>query len=445
MVRQIQVCEKGAEDTLIWPLTNDGEYSVRSAYHMLIFAEALLMSSSSSQDNNEQNPRLLFFSQLKPAMAVDRDKLEDESPMLRFYRIVLGWDYFRLLKESCKNKDKEKAADGAIGLKEVKDNYKDMEDYISTFEPLIFEEIKAQITQRTNEDEVSEWERRLVVECNEVDGFHLPAVTYAADNAKESISHNDLLLLSKEKFQDGTRLPTTYAFALVENCQNDRFRLRMYLAGEVQHYNTDVVKSCQRLLNMRSLITSPTSEVEKLFYSLKAHRKHADFLNKKIEMYDELALVVGKDTATGGFSKSYIEYENEPDNGDSAEFVADNVEEDVLEKGKNVVESSTTGSGISKSRKRGRAPSTADDSMLTDLSNQLKDIATALKEINRSPVDYTSLYNEVMAMMADGYSEEMLATAFNHLCENEKVARGFLAKNARLRKMWLDSFFFSQL
>nr|POE60652.1 hypothetical protein CFP56_79355 [Quercus suber] len=162
-------------------------------------------------------------------------------------------------------------------------------------------------------------------------------------------------------------------------------------------------------------------------------------------MYDELAIVMGKDTATGGFSKSYVDYENEPDNGDSAKFVADNVEEDVLEKGKNVVESSTTGSGISKSRKRGRAPSTADDSVLTDLSDQLKEIATALKEINQGPVDYTSLYNEVMAMMADGYSEEMLATAFDHLCENEKVARGFLAKNARLRKMWLDSFFFSQL
>nr|POF18467.1 hypothetical protein CFP56_61381 [Quercus suber] len=86
-------------------------------------------------------------------------------------------------------------------------------------------------------------------------------------------------------------------------------------------------------------------------------------------MYVELALAVGKDTATGGFSKSYIDYENEPDNGDSAEFVANNVEEDALKKGKNVVESSTTGSGISKSRKRGRAPSTADDSMLTDLSN----------------------------------------------------------------------------
>ena len=83
--------------------------------------------------------------------------------------------------------------------------------------------------------------------------------------------------------------------------------------------------------------------------------------------------------------------------------------------------------------------------MLTDLSDQLKEIAVALKEINRGPVDYTTLYNEVMAMMADGNSEDMLAIAFDHLCENENAARGFLAKNARLRKLWLDGFLFSQL
>ena len=52
MVRRIQVYEEGVEDTLIWPLTNDGEYSVRSAYRMLVSAEALLMPSSSSLDNN---------------------------------------------------------------------------------------------------------------------------------------------------------------------------------------------------------------------------------------------------------------------------------------------------------------------------------------------------------------------------------------------------------
>ena len=162
-------------------------------------------------------------------------------------------------------------------------------------------------------------------------------------------------------------------------------------------------------------------------------------------MYDELTIVVEKDTATSGFSKSYVDIENEPDNGDSAEFVVDNMEEGVVEKGKNVVESSTTGLGISKSRKRGRAPSNADDNVLTDLSDQLKEIVVALKEINWGPVDYTALYNEVMTMMADSYSEDMLATAFDHLCENEKAARGFLAKNARLRKLWLDGFLFPQL
>ena len=82
-------------------------------------------------------------------------------------------------------------------------------------------------------------------------------------------------------------------------------------------------------------------------------------------MYDELAIVVGKDTTTGGFSKSYVDLEHEPDNGDSVEFVADNVEEGVVKKGKNAVKSATTGSRISKSRKRGHATYNADDSVLT--------------------------------------------------------------------------------
>ena len=53
---------------------------------------------------------------------------------------------------------------------------------------------------------------------------------------------------------------------------------------------------------------------------LQAHQKHVEYLNKKIDFYDELTIVVGKDTATSSFSKSYVDLENEPDNGDSAEF-----------------------------------------------------------------------------------------------------------------------------
>nr|POE97117.1 hypothetical protein CFP56_55461 [Quercus suber] len=142
-------------------------------------------------------------------------------------------------------------------------------------------------------------------------------------------------------------------------------------------------------------------------------------------------------------AKTYQE-EVMQENGDDTEIVADNGEEGMVdkgEKGKNAVKSSTTGSTVSKSRKRGRAPPN-DDSVLTDLSDQLKEIVVALKEINRGPVDYTSLYSEVMAMASDGYSEDMLATTFNHLCENKKASKGFLAKNTKLRKLWMDSFFF---
>ena len=65
----------------------------------------------------------------------------------------------------------------------------------------------------------------------------------------------------------------------------------------------------------------------------------------------------------------------------------------------------------------------------------------ALKEINRRLVDYVALCSEVMAMASEGYNENMLATTFDHLCENKKAARGFLAKNAKLWKLWMNSSF----
>ena len=104
--------------------------------------------------------------------------------------------------------------------------------------------------------------------------------------------------------------------------------------------------------------------------------------------------------------------------------MANNGKEGVVdkgEKGKNAVESSTTGSTVSKFCKRCRAPP-SDDSVLTDLFDQLKEIAVTLKEVKWGPIDYTSLYFEVMAMASDGYSEDMLATGFDHLCENKKAA-----------------------
>ena len=45
---RILVSEGWVEDILIWPLTSDCEYSVRSAYWMLVEVENLTLPSSSS-------------------------------------------------------------------------------------------------------------------------------------------------------------------------------------------------------------------------------------------------------------------------------------------------------------------------------------------------------------------------------------------------------------
>ena len=132
------------------------------------------------------------------------------------------------------------------------------------------------------------------------------------------------------------------------------------------------------------LIIEVNMEFSMFLSPLQAHCKHAEFLNKRIEMYDELAIVMGKDMAIGSFAKSYVDLDTQQQNGDDIEIVADNGEDGVVdkrEKGKNVVESSTIGFTASKSRKRGRAPP-SDDSVLTDLFDQLKEIVVTLKEIN---------------------------------------------------------------
>lgn len=203
-------------------------------------------------------------------MAVDKDRLreEEEASFVRFCKIILGWDYFGLLTEAAKQK-KERGKGGGSGLRQVKNTYKDVDDYLATFEPLLFEEVKAQIIQKKDDEEVTEWVLRLVVECNESEGFLLPSVTYGDDEG-EKIVQNDLLLLSEDQFKEGGgKFPQVYAFALVEQRQHNLLRLRMFLAGEVMNLNTDVIESRTRLLKMHGLITSPGLLHEKRLFSVK--------------------------------------------------------------------------------------------------------------------------------------------------------------------------------
>ncbi|XP_004513650.1 probable helicase MAGATAMA 3 [Cicer arietinum] len=194
-------------------------------------------------------------------MALDKESLQQDSVIKRFYRIILSWNYIHLLKESEKQRNNGKANGSSSKLVKVKNQYKDVDDYISTYEPLIFEEAKSQIIQG-KEEEATEWKLGAVQSYSKSDDFHLLEFPCKIEEG-ESISQNDLLLINKEKLLDGKS--NAYAFALVESVR--RFSeerllgVKLYLAGEFSHFNTDNVQPCTRLLNMCSHICKTGREL----------------------------------------------------------------------------------------------------------------------------------------------------------------------------------------
>lgn len=112
-------------------------------------------------------------------MAVEKSSSGTSTPsttstMDRFQKIVLSWDYLRLIAESkvhahqphhtCHSPDipsKSLTFSGHGGqggkqakvLQHVKNTYVSVAEYLGVFEPLLFEEVKAQIIQGRSNDE----------------------------------------------------------------------------------------------------------------------------------------------------------------------------------------------------------------------------------------------------------------------------------------------------
>nr|CAD1824573.1 unnamed protein product [Ananas comosus var. bracteatus] len=173
------------------------------------------------------------------------------SSLNRFHRIVLSWDYVRLVAESKKKNAPE-------DLKPVKNTYKDVDDYLRVFEPLLFEEVKAQVVQGRDEEDETDWQKGAVASCTESDGFHKVSMA-VLDDFREEVSENDLLLLSKEKFEEGAT-PTAYAFALVENRGGrETLALRTFLTGEVKKLRKAEPEHSPRLLRMFSILKTTES------------------------------------------------------------------------------------------------------------------------------------------------------------------------------------------
>ncbi|KAK5786334.1 hypothetical protein PVK06_040970 [Gossypium arboreum] len=124
-----------------------------------------------------------------------------------------------------------------------------------------------------------------------------------------------------------------------------------------------------------------------------AHKKYESFLNKSMDHYDEMALVVGKDIATGSFSRTFADIDLDDDNQDSVPIDYEN--EEIEELGK---------------------------------------IGNALEQFTAEKTP--DLYEEVMSMEVEGFDDDFLCSIFDYLVSHESDAKTFLVKKTYPLEVW---------
>ncbi|PHT83566.1 hypothetical protein T459_12009 [Capsicum annuum] len=150
----------------------------------------------------------------------------------------------------------------------------------------------------------------------------------------------------------------------------------------------------------------------------KEHPNHDKFINKKINMFDEISLVYGNDRAREDCVKSFEDidfdccFEKDNDN----DFEGPSTKKDVQ-----VTETSQ----VKATCKRKRSFEVQD--VVGDISIKFEDVAMAIGKMIDIRLDVTKLYEEVMAM--EGYKEEFLGYAFDYLVQSDTLAKAFMTKN----------------
>ena len=153
-------------------------------------------------------------------------------------------------------------------------------------------------------------------------------------------------------------------------------------------------------------------------------------------MYDEMALVAGKDMASESFAKSFTDIDLDETNEADSIFV--DVETGVNEEVRGKTSSSIATSQPRSHRKRKKDQESVEDDKLDSMAEHLGEIANALKKFTDDQVITAHLYDQVMSM--EGFDEESLAAGFDYLVDHEKQAKGFMVKNNNLRRVWLEKF-----
>ncbi|KAI9396838.1 hypothetical protein POPTR_004G170442v4 [Populus trichocarpa] len=136
--------------------------------------------------------------------------------------------------------------------------------------------------------------------------------------------------------------------------------------------------------------------------------------------------------ATGKYVKSYADVNLEENTEEQSISIENEGEYEETSKGKETSSSSTQ-----KRQHRQRKRMYEDDGV-EKLSKQIGDVAFAIQSLSKNQLDVNALYAEVMKI--EGFDEITFGDAFDHLVQNEMLAKTFIAKNANLRKIWVQNF-----
>ena len=149
-------------------------------------------------------------------------------------------------------------------------------------------------------------------------------------------------------------------------------------------------------------------------------------------MYKAMTIVVEKDMVTGNYVKSYDDVNLEENTEKQLISIENEGEYEETSKGKQTFSSSTQ---KRQHRKRNRM---YEDDGVEKLSRQIGDVTFTIQSLNKNQLEVNAMYTEVMKI--EGFDEITLGDAFDHLVQNEMLAKAFMAKNVNLRKIWVLNF-----
>jgi len=162
------------------------------------------------------------------------------------------------------------------------------------------------------------------------------------------------------------------------------------------------------------------------------HPNHDKYVNKKLDMYEAMTIVVGKDMATENYAKSYADINLEENTEVQSISIENEGKYEETSKGK---ETSFSSAQKRQHKKRNRM---YEDDSVEKLSKMIGDVAFAIQSLSKNQLDVNELYTEVMKI--EGFEEIALGDAFDHLVQNEMLAKAFMEKNVNLRKIWVQNF-----